>query len=371
MDSITQHFPHWLVAAYAGMALWVWLAIPVFMLLAFALAWFVGLLTRFIVKRSEDRYALLVGSVKAVAGPVDLLLGVWFFRLAREALPLTDGTKAFLGFCEVAVSTFAATWLLLRITKIGADRLAGYFDNNGRSHAKAVIPLLRKVAKSAIVLVGVMFLLQNLKVDVGAMIAGLGIGGLALALAGKNTVENLFAGVSLVMDQPARVGDTCDYGGKKGTIEDIGLRSTRIRTEARTIVTIPNSKLAEMQIENFASRDRILLKTVLSLRSETTPDQLRGVLKAIKELLDGRNDIAKGARVRFSAITQNSLDLELTAYAGTRDYNEFMRVREEVFLQIMDAIAANGTAFAAPSPAVIVQTGQPEVSGIPGTPEDG
>jgi MscS family membrane protein len=360
MDSITHYFPHWLMAAYAGMALWVWLAIPVFILLAFLLAWLVGWLARFIVKRSEKSHVVIAGSVKAVAGPVDLLLGVWFFRLASKALPLTKGAEDFLGFCEVAVSTFAATWLLLRIAKVGADRLAGYFDSNGRSHAKAVIPLLRKVAKSAIVLVGVMFLLQNLKVDVGAMLAGLGIGGLALALAGKNTVENLFAGVSLVMDQPARVGDTCDYGGKKGTIEDIGLRSTRIRTEARAIVTIPNSKLAEMPIENFASRDRILLKTVLSLRSETTPDQLRGVLKSIKELLDGRDDIVKGARVRFSAITQNSLDIELTAYAGTRDYNEFMRVREEGFLQIMEAIVTNGTAFAAPSPPVIVQTGAPD-----------
>ncbi|MDB6080722.1 MAG: MscS mechanosensitive ion channel [Akkermansiaceae bacterium] len=223
-----------------------------------------------------------------------------------------------------------------------------------------MIPLLRKVAKSAIVLVGLMFLLQNLHVDVAAMLAGLGIGGLALALAGKNTVENLFGGVSLVMDQPARVGDTCKFGDSSGTIEDIGLRSTRIRTAERTIVTIPNSKLAEMQIENLAARDRILMKAVLSLRSETTPDQMRGVLRSIKELLDGRGDIVKNGRIRMVAITQTSLDLELFAYVATRDFNEFLRVREEVFLHIMEVIAENGTGFAAPSPPVLIETGYAE-----------
>ncbi|MDB6080723.1 MAG: hypothetical protein JWO82_4470 [Akkermansiaceae bacterium] len=130
---MTEYFPGWLTATYASMALWVWLAIPLVILLAFVLAWTAGKLARWIVQRNENRHAFVSGSVKAVAGPVDLLLGVWFFRMLREALPLTQGTEKFLGYCELALSTFATIWLLLRITKIGADRLASYFDRRATS----------------------------------------------------------------------------------------------------------------------------------------------------------------------------------------------------------------------------------------------
>lgn len=241
---------------------------------------------------------------------------------------------------------------------MSSDFVATKLDRTGRSHAKAAIPLMRKVAKGAIIIFGIVFLLQNLGINVGAILAGLGIGGLALALAGKQTVEDLFAGVTLVVDQPARVGDFCKFGASAGIIEDIGIRSTRIRTIDRTLLTIPNAKLCELPIENVTVRDRILLKAVLALRYETTPAQMRAILESMRALLEERSDIAPGSRVRFIEFTESALNLEVFAYVVTRDMNEFLKVREEIYLRIMDVVSESGSGFASPSPPVVLQAGE-------------
>jgi MscS family membrane protein len=192
--------------------------------------------------------------------------------------------------------------------------------------------------------------LQNLGVNVTGILAGLGVGGLAVALAAQKTVENLFGGVTLAADQPVRVGDFCRFGDRVGTIQEIGLRSTRVRTLDRTVVTVPNAEFSALALENFAERDRIWFQTVLGLRYETTADQLRHVLAGLTKLLrdDERVD-PDPARVRFVGFGAFSLDLEVFAYIRTRDWAEFLRIREELLLEIMDVVAASGSGFAFPS----------------------
>jgi MscS family membrane protein len=162
--------------------------------------------------------------------------------------------------------------------------------------------------------------------------------------------QNLFGGVTLAADQPVRVGDFCRFGDRVGTIQEIGLRSTRVRTLDRTVVTVPNSEFSGLALENFAERDRIWFQTVLGLRYETTADQLRHVLAGLTRLLrdDERVD-PDPARVRFVGFGAFSLDLEVFAYIRTRDWAEFLRIREELLLEIMDVVAASGSGFAFPS----------------------
>jgi small-conductance mechanosensitive channel len=182
------------------------------------------------------------------------------------------------------------------------------------------------------------------------IVAGLGIGGLAVALAAQKTVENLFGGLTLITDQPVRAGDFCRVGGWIGTVEDVGLRSTRIRTLDRTVVTIPNAAFAAMELENFARRDRIFFHPILNLRYETTPDQLRWLLVALKRLLVSHPMVSpEPARVRFVALGAHSLDLELFAYVRTTDFDEFLAVQEDLLLRIMDLVEESGTGFAFPS----------------------
>jgi len=190
-------------------------------------------------------------------------------------------------------------------------------------------------------------------VNVTGVLAGLGVGGLAVALAAQKTVENLFGGVTLVADQPVRVGDFCRFGDRVGTVEEVGLRSTRVRTLDRTVVTIPNSEFTVLPLENYTQRDRIWFHATLGLRYETTADQLRHVLVGLRELLraDPRVD-PDPARVRFVGFGAYSLDLEVFAYIRTRDFGEFLGIREELLLEIMDCVAASGTGFAFPSQTV-------------------
>jgi MscS family membrane protein len=153
-----------------------------------------------------------------------------------------------------------------------------------------------------------------------------------------------------VADQPVRVGDFCKFGDKVGTIEDIGLRSTRVRTLDRTVVSIPNAEFAQIQLENYAKRDRIRLLCMLGLRYETSPDQLRHVLAGLRRLLLAHPKVLPDpARVRFVGFGAYSLDLEVVAYIATSDWSEFLEIREDIFLRMMDTVGESGTGFAFPS----------------------
>jgi MscS family membrane protein len=187
-------------------------------------------------------------------------------------------------------------------------------------------------------------------VPVAPLIASLGVGGLAIALPVRPTLENILGGFTLFADTPVRVGDFCLYSDKLGTVEEIGLRSTRIRSVERTVVTVPNAEFSQMQLENFTRRDRMLLKTRLRLRYETTPEQLRYVLAKLRELLIAHPMVSPDpARVRFVGFGDYSLDVELFAYVLSADYNAYLGILEDLNLRIMDIVEEAGTGFAFPS----------------------
>jgi len=182
------------------------------------------------------------------------------------------------------------------------------------------------------------------------VIAGLGIGGLAVALAARSTLENLIGGITLVADKPVEVGDFCQLGEHLGVIEGIGLRSVRVRSLDRTIVTIPNAEFVNLYIENLTRRDRILLRTRIGLRYETTPDQLRWVLVEFRKLLLQHPMVSpEPARARVAGFGDYSVDIEIFAYVKTSDYDEFLSVQEDLYLRLIDVVDASGTAFAFPS----------------------
>jgi MscS family membrane protein len=181
-------------------------------------------------------------------------------------------------------------------------------------------------------------------------LAGLGIGGLAIGFGAQKTIENLFGGVSVLGDEVIRVGDVCRFGDRTGTVEDIGLRSTRVRTEERTLLAIPNGTVATINVENLSRRDKILFKTVLGLHLDTSPDHLRYVLSEIWHVLQNHPRIeTKTVRVRLVELASNSINVELLSYVLTRDFNEFAEVREELLLRIMHLVEDSGTTLASPS----------------------
>ena len=213
--------------------------------------------------------------------------------------------------------------------------------------------LLRLVG-GAIGVVGVTVILayggQALGLPILSILAGLGIGGLAVALAIRPTLENLIGGVILYIDKPVRVGDFCSFGDKTGTVESIGIRSTQLRGLDRTLVSVPNAQFADMEITNWARCDEMLISEVIGLRYETAPDQLRYILAKLREMLHAHPRInSETVRVRFSGYGDSSLNVTIRVYAETREWNDFHAIREDIFLRIYDLVTEAGSGFAFPS----------------------
>ncbi len=191
---------------------------------------------------------------------------------------------------------------------------------------------------------------HELGLPVLGLLAGLGVGGLAVALAIRPTLENLIGGIMLYMDRPVRVGDYCTFGSHTGTVESIGLRSTQIRALDRTIICVPNAIFADMEIINWAKCDRMLILTTIGLRYETEPDQLRYVLAKLREMFHAHPKIDRDTvRVRFVEYGASSFDVEIRVYALTREWNTFYAIREDVLLRVNEIVGESGTSFAFPS----------------------
>jgi MscS family membrane protein len=231
-------------------------------------------------------------------------------------------------------------------------------------NAGAGIALLRLVRRFADIVVVVLALLATLRIfaiDPTPALAGLGVGGIAIALAAQKTLENVIAGMSLIVDQAVRVGDTLKMGDVVGTVDHIGLRSTRIRTLDRTVVSIPNSQIANVTLETMSARDKFWFHPVIGLRYETTPQQLRDIIDGISQLATGHPSIEKkSVRVRFLRLGAYSLDVEVFAYVLARDWDHFLEVQEQLLFAVTDLVNRAGAEMAFPSQTMyMANTGEP------------
>jgi MscS family membrane protein len=213
-----------------------------------------------------------------------------------------------------------------------------------------LVSLVAGILRVVLVVAAILVLADLLEIPYEGVIAGLGIGGLAVALAAQSTLQNFISGITLYFDKPIAIGDYCRFGTREGTVEFIGMRSTRIRTLDRTLVTVPNSEFSNLQIENYAKRDRIFLNTTIQVRYETTPDQLRYLLAEIRRLLIAHPKVAADPlRVRFNGFGEYSLNINIFAYVLTNDRTEFLAIQEDLFLRMMDLVDKAGAQFAFPS----------------------
>ena len=240
-------------------------------------------------------------------------------------------------------------WTLFRLVDVGFHLLGeSMWARSGPS--RSLIPLGSRVAKVGVFAIAAVAVLSYLGDPGASLIAGLGIGGRALALAAQKTVENLFGAFSIGVDQPFRVGDTVRVEDFLATVERIGLRSTRFRTQDRTIVTIPNGKLADSRIESYTARDRMRFTTIVGLVYGTTESQLREVLQGFQGVLQGQPKLfPEGVTVLLRSLGASSLDVEVTAWFQTEDFTEFQVIRQEVLLQFLGVIERAGTSLAFPT----------------------
>src|SRR5262249_11290503 len=274
-------------------------------------------------------------------GPLRLGFGLIAFASGLDLLELAVPVQRVVVGAEKAVAIVAITWLSLRLLDVLAARV-------GQRHVRAwtTVSLGRRSVKVFVAIVAGVAALQNFGFNVTGLIAGLGVGGLAVALAAQKTVENLFGSVSLVADQPVRVGDVCRFGDTVGTIEDIGLRSTRVRTVDRTLVTIPNAQFSTLALENLSRRDRIPVRATVTLPQGSDGTRVRQMLAELRTMLSAQPKVHKDSiRVRFAGMGPQALEIEFLAFVLTSSWDEFVEAREQILLQALDLVSASGAAI--------------------------
>jgi len=254
---------------------------------------------------------------------------------------------------QQAIAVVALFWILLRV--IGVLQLALPATDWGSSHPafRSLIPLVGRVARLLVLVIGLLTVIASFGYPIATILAGLGIGGIAVALGAQKSLEHFFGSVSIGVDQPFGVGDWVIVDGVEGEIEAIGLRSTRIRTLERTVVSIPNGRLAETRSENFGPRDRIRLRTTIGLEYGTTAAQVERVRDGIEALLrNEKSTWPERVVVRFAQFSPSSIDLEVFSWVMTKDPDEFRRIREAHYLGMMRIVEEAGARFAFPTQTV-------------------
>jgi MscS family membrane protein len=244
-------------------------------------------------------------------------------------------------------------WLLWDFVTVWTRRMRRRITAPEERGTLSLILLLHRMMKVVIVTTALLSVLFLAGFNLSAALAGLGIGGIAVALAAQKTIENFFGGIAILTDRVMRVGDLCRVGDTIGTVEDIGLRSTRIRTFERGLISVPNGSLSTANVENLSARDKMRIFCTIGLSFATSRAQLEAVLAQVGAMLREHPRVEKAtAWIRLAKLAAGGLELEMQAYVLTREYNDSSTVREEILLSVMNLVEHCGTSLATSSQTV-------------------
>ncbi|WP_347304326.1 mechanosensitive ion channel family protein [Croceibacterium sp. TMG7-5b_MA50] len=301
----------------------------------------------------EPQTSTAYRALNAALPPVSLLAAGAIFYVWAEELPASIVARQLLLRYTGVVALIALVWFGLRVVNAVSDLSIARMQRHERRQAISIVSLLRRVVKILLLAFVFIAVLDTFGIDVTTGIAALGIGGIALALGAQKTVENLVGSVTVIVDKPAQVGDFVKVGSVIGTVEDVGIRSTRIRTNDRTVVTIPNGDLSSQQIENYATRDRFLFNPVIGVEYSLPAAKVREAVDIVRQVLEEHPRIAEGPRARLNAFGASSLDIEVFSYIEVGDFAESLIHKEEILFSILDRFEAAGIGIAFPTRTVV------------------
>lgn len=285
-----------------------------------------------------------------------IFLGIY---AALKVLGLPEEFFKSIGGIIRAVLIVIVGWLFIRLSDVAAEYLAGLTQRTESKLDDQLIPLIRKSLKIFIAVITFVTVVQELGFNVSGIIAGLGIGGLAVALAARDTLANLFGSFVILFDRPFQVGDWIVADEVEGIVEEVGFRSTRIRTFAKTLVTMPNSKLADASINNWSRMPIRRVKMTVGVTYETSADQMEQTVEKIKEILRSHPLVYQDFfLVYFTDFGACSLDIFLYYFTTTTVWAEYLQVRQEVNISIMHALEELGLEIAFPSRSIYIRDGR-------------
>ncbi len=317
------------------------------------MAWGIGALRRRLGHNAELK------NPQILPVPVRLLLLAVIIRILLSSVALPLLARQFWSTVTLVIAVLGTIWWLVLLS--GSVERYVLKRRPAMTGSASVLRLVRRLIDGIVLFAGLLFMLYHFGVNVTAALAGLGVGGIAVALAAQKTLENVIGGVSLIADQAVRVGDFLNVDDVQGTVEEVGLRSTRIRTLDRTLVILPNGQIANLKLETISVRDKFWFHPVIGLRFETTPEQLRSVLANIRELLRKNSSIDPASvRVRLIRLGAFSLEIDVFAYVAAPDWSGFLEIQELLLVEIIETVQKAGTGIAFPSQTVYLGAGGAE-----------
>jgi len=291
---------------------------------------------------------------KALTGPLVVVCMMLLGEVVIEQLGA--GAQAQVIMDANTLNTIVVIWLFWALINLFKAHQQKKLNELGRPGAAKLMQPMTLLLKLVILLFGVLFWLANIGINITTVLGALGVGGLALALALQKPIEDMMGALTLFTQAPIRVGDLCKYGPVMGTIEDIGLRSTQIRTLTNTLVHVPNARIAHIEVENFSARTMIRFWPTLRLRYDATPQQLRTVMAGILEMLEQNERVYDDPiRVRFTDFDDDAILVKIHSFLKTTDFSESLEIGEELNLRIMEIVLAAGVEFALPGRSIYME----------------
>ncbi len=335
-----------------GVHLWQYLGLAMLLLVGLMLRAVIRMLIESRVRKLAEVLGAMWASTlaRASAAPLSTIAMAAGLRVTYPMLMLPVSFAAVLAISVRVLMVLAIVWGLYRLVDLVAESLA---ERAARTESKLddqLVPLVRKSLKVFVVIGGVLFVLQNLQVDVGSLLTGLGIGGLAFALAAKETLANFFGSLMIFVDRPFQIGDWIAVRGAEGIVEEVGFRSTRIRTFYNSVISVPNAAFTDAQIDNYGRREYRRTFTTLNLTYDTTPEQMQAFCEGIRAIIVANPFTRKDYyEVHMSAFGAHSLDVMVYFFFKVPSWSDELRERHNVFLEIMRLAEALGVQFAFPT----------------------
>ena len=322
--------------------LWKWIGLLLGTLILIAISRQLDRLVMAVTYSLAERFHFkqAVAWVRAIMAPLRVLLCLILFRVGLELIGPSAIARLYVGRVAQALLLASVAWCLMRMVELSIERVESRMDEDRRFASRSILQLTRRSVNVAIGILAILLALSNWGYNTATLVAGLGVGGIAIALAAQQTIANIFGGVSVIADHPIRVGEFGKFGELYGALEDIGLRSTRIRTLNRTVVSVPNSTFAGYNLENFGARDKILFNPTIAIQRSTPEEKIRALLDALYKMLASHKQIeAVPTPARIVGVTGPAINIEIFCYVLTHNLDAFYGIQGDLYLAINQALA--------------------------------
>jgi MscS family membrane protein len=337
---------------FLGTYLWQWLGMIIIMVFAYLVLLPINWLAVFLINRKEKRLHL----TRFVRGPLRFFFWVVIITSLKDLLSPTVVMQAMMKVSTLIVIAF--TWVLIRLFDFYIEYQVHEFEEKGKPGAIVLLRPLTKIVRVLIIIVAAIVWLDNMGFKVTTLMTGLGVGGIAIALAAQAVFADIIGTIILLISQPVRVGDACKFGNIFGIVEEIGVRATRLRTLDNTVVSVPNAEFSKQHIENYTWREKVWFHPKISLPYETTREQIRKIASGIEDMLRNHPEVLDDPiQVYFTEIGDYSHNIDIFSYVGTGDYGEYKKIAEELNFAIMDIVEKAGARLALPSRKMYVEEG--------------